>query len=72
VESGDFCIQKHIRLPKYIADGNYLIDINLHEPYVQNFFNAQNCMTLHIEGFYNRFAKPIDLSAEGFLGLESE
>ena len=71
VKCGDFTIQKHIRLPKYIADGDYLIDINLHEPYVQNFFNAQNCMTLHIEGFYNRFAKPIVLSAEGFIGLES-
>ena len=72
VACGDFSIQKHIRLPKYMADGDYLIDINLHEPYVQNFFNTQNCMTLHIEGFYNRFAKPIDLSTEGFLGLESE
>jgi len=71
VESGEFTIQKHIRLPMYIADGDYLIDINLHEPYVQNFFYAQNCMTLHIEGFYNKFAKPIVLSREGFIGLES-
>ena len=71
IERGEFSIQKHIRLPKYIADGNYLIDINLHEPYVQNFFNAQNCMTLHVDGFYNQFAKPIDLSSEGFIGLES-
>ncbi|QVJ80361.1 lipopolysaccharide transport system ATP-binding protein [Prevotella sp. khp1] len=71
IERGEFTIQKHIRLPKYIADGNYLIDINLHEPYVQNFFYAQNCMTLHIEGFYNQFAKPIVLSTEGFIGLES-
>lgn len=71
LECGDFTIQKHIRLPKYIADGNYLIDIYLHEPYVQNFFDAQNCMTIHIEGFYNKFAKPIVLSREGFFGLES-
>ena len=71
IERGEFTIQKHVRLPKYIADGNYLIDINLHEPYVQNFFYAQNCMTLHIEGFYNQFAKPIVLSTEGFVGLES-
>ena len=71
VECGEFTIQKHIRLPKYLADGNYLIDINLHEPYVQNFFYAQNCMTLHIEGFYNQLAKPIVLSTEGFIGLES-
>ena len=71
IERGEFTVQKHIRLPKYIADGNYLIDINLHEPYVQNFFYAQNCMTLHIEGFYNQFAKPIDLSTEGLIGLES-
>ena len=71
IQPGDFTIERHIRLPKYLADGNYLIDINLHEPNVQNFFYAKNCMILHIEGFYNKFAKPIVLSSEGFIGLES-
>ena len=71
IQPGDFTIERHIRLPKFLADGNYLIDINLHEPNVQNFFYAKNCMILHIEGFYNKFAKPIVLSSEGFIGLES-
>lgn len=71
IQPGDFTIECHIRLPKFLADGNYLIDINLHEPNVQNFFYAKNCMILHIEGFYNKFAKPIVLSSEGFIGLES-
>ena len=71
VERGEFTIQKHIRLPKYLADGDYIIDLYLHEPYVQDFFQARNCMTLHIEGFYDQYARPMVLTREGFIGLES-
>ena len=69
---GEFCIQKHIRLPRYMADGDYLVDLDLHQPTVQDFFQARNCMTIHIEGFYDQYALPLKLSQEGFLGLESE
>lgn len=71
VDVGDFTIQKHIRMPQYMADGDYIIDLVLHEPYVQDFFQAKNCMVLHIEGFHDQFAKSIVLSTEGFIGLES-
>lgn len=71
VQPGTFTFERHIRLPKYMANGNYLIDLCLHEPYRQDFFQAPNCMTLHIEGFYEQYAKPIILSSEGFIGLES-
>lgn len=68
---GDFTFKRHIRLPKYMADGDYLIDIKLHEPTVQKFFSATNCQTLHIEGFYEPFACSMSLSKEGLIGLES-
>ena len=71
VQPGEFTFERHIRLPKYLANGDYLIDLYLHEPYRQDFFEAQNCMTLRIEGFYEQYAKPIVLSSEGFIGLES-
>ena len=71
IQPGDFTFERHIRLPKYLANGDYLIDLYLHEPYRQDFFEAQNCMTLRIEGFYEQYAKPIVLSSEGFIGLES-
>lgn len=71
VQPGDFTFERHIRLPKYLANGDYFIDLYLHEPYRQDFFHAQNCMTLHIEGFHDQFARTLTLSSEGFIGLES-
>lgn len=71
IQPGEFTFDRHIRLPKYMANGDYLIDLYLHEPYRQDFFQAQNCMTLHVEGFYDNYAKPMVLSTEGFIGLES-
>ena len=71
IQPGDFTFDRHIRLPKYMADGDYLIDLYLHEPTHQDFFKAQNCQTMHVEGFYDQFAKPLSLSTEGFIGLES-
>lgn len=71
IQQGEFTLERHIRLPKYLADGDYLIDLYLHEPHAQIFFQAQNCQTIHIEGFYDQFAKPLSLSSEGFIGLES-
>ncbi|MBQ6308713.1 MAG: ABC transporter ATP-binding protein [Prevotella sp.] len=71
IQLGEFTFERHIRLPKYMSDGDYLIDMYLHEPYVQDFFVAQNCQQIHIEGFYNQYAKTLTLSSEGFIGLES-
>ena len=71
VQPGEFTFERHIRLPKYMANGDYLIDIYLHEPYRQDFFRAPNCQTLHVEGFFEQYAKTLILSSEGFIGLES-
>jgi lipopolysaccharide transport system ATP-binding protein len=72
VPPGQFEICKHIKLPKYLANGDYLADLYLHQPIIQDFFRAQNCISLHIEGFFDDFATPIVLQSEGFIGLESE
>lgn len=71
IQPGEFTFDRHIRLPKYMADGVYTIDLFLCEPNRQVFFQAPNCQSIHIEGFYNQYAHPIKLSKEGFFGLES-
>ena len=71
-ERGPFLVQKKIILPQYLADGDYLIDLYLHQPIIQDFFSAKNCMLLHIEGYYNQYARPLVLQDEGFLGLKSK
>ena len=70
IQPGEFTISRHIRLPRYMADGYYQIDLYLHEPNVQGFFQARNCQKLRVEGFYDQLARPLDLK-DGFIGLES-
>ena len=71
IPPSEFAIERHIRLPKYMADGVYIIDMALYEPNCQVFFKAPNCQTIRVEGFYDQFAHPINLSRDGFWGLES-
>ena len=54
-----------------LANGDYIIALYLHEPYRQDFFQAPNCQSMHIEGFYKPYAHTIGLPEEGFIGLES-
>lgn len=72
IQPGTFEIRKRIRLPKYMADGDYIIDLDLHQPMIQDFFRARNSLLLEIKGFYNQFARPLYLPLEGIIGLESE
>ena len=71
IQPGEFSIERHIALPKYLADGDYLIDFYLHEPNVQDYVAAPNIQTLHIEGFHDQFAQNLRLNGDGFIGLES-
>ena len=71
IQPGEFTIERHIRLPRYMSDGDYLIELYLHEPCRQDFFEAPDCMRMHIEGFYEPYAHSLSLSCEGFIGLES-
>ena len=69
---GPFEISKRIRLPKYIANGDYIIDLSLFQPTTQDFFRAPGCLCLRLDGFYDPFARPLILGQHGFIGLESE
>ena len=71
IQPGKFTIERHIRLPRYMSDGDYLIELYLHEPCRQDFFEAPDCLRMHIEGFYEPYAHSLSLSCEGFIGLES-
>ena len=71
VHPGEFIFRKQISLPKYLANGNYLVDLYFVQPMIQDYFFAPSCLTLHVEGFYDQFGDPLNLSNEGFLGLES-
>ena len=69
---GKFKIAKRIRLPKYLSKGICLVDIVLHHPNVEYYLKCNDCAVLHMDGNYDGFGVPLDLSARGFAGLESE
>ncbi|MBR5176080.1 MAG: ABC transporter ATP-binding protein [Bacteroidales bacterium] len=72
LQQGPFEIDRRIRLPRYLANGDFIIDLYLNQPSTQDFFRAQGCLNLHIEGFYDPFSRPLILGKDGFIGLESE
>ncbi|MCR5464857.1 MAG: ABC transporter ATP-binding protein [Bacteroidales bacterium] len=72
IHPGEFIFRKRIRLPKYIANGDYLVDLSFNQPMIQDYLLAPNCLTIHVEGFYDQFGNSLYLSKEGLIGLESE
>ena len=72
LQPGPFEINRRIRLPRYLANGDFIIDLYLNQPSTQDFFRACGCLNLHIEGFYDPFSRPLILGKDGFIGLESE
>lgn len=66
---GDFTFTREIQLPKYLAKGNYYIDIYLHRPTVKDYFSAPCCITLRAEGSCPKLGVPLDLDIDGGIGL---
>jgi len=71
IQPGDFEIARHIALPQYLADGDFMVDLYIHEPGVQDFLEAKSIQTLHIEGRHDPYAQNLRLDADGFVGFES-
>jgi ABC-type branched-subunit amino acid transport system ATPase component len=70
IQPGDFEIARHIALPQYLADGDFTVDLYIHEPEVQDFLEAKSIQTLHIEGRHDPYAQNLRLDADGFVGFE--
>ena len=71
IPPGDFEIVRHIALPQYLADGDYVVDLYLHEPEIQDFLIAERIQSLHVEGRHDPYARNLRLGSDGFIGLES-
>ena len=71
IERGTFRIERTIRLPKYLSEGDYIADLYLHHPMVEYQMKAPSCVKLHSEGYRENFGRALRLGEEGFCGLES-
>ena len=71
IPKGEFTISKSIKLPLLLSNGDYIIDIYLHHPMVEWFVKAPHCAEIHIDGYQEGYGRPLQLSSEGFIGLET-
>lgn len=68
---GAFQLRKTILLPRYLSEGDYQVDIVLHQPNVCWYMQAPHCAQLHVDGGIEQFGQPLICSRDGFIGLES-
>lgn len=70
-EPGHYRIEKKIRLPRYLASGDYVIDVVLHQPNVCLYMQAPSCARMHVDGRMVSFGQPLICDRDGIIGLES-
>ncbi len=68
---GHYRIEKKIRLPRYLATGDYVVDIVLHQPNVCLYMQAPSCALIHMDGGMDDFGQPLICDRDGIIGLES-
>ncbi len=69
---GNFSYSRKISLPRYMAQGDYLIDVSLHKPSVLTYFYAKDCAIVHVQNSDEVNGIPLKLRTEGAFSLESK
>lgn len=71
VDAGSFSLRKRIRIPRFVSCGDYMIDIYLHQPLIQDYMFAPSCANIHFDGNFEGLGKPLIGNVDGFFGLET-
>ena len=69
---GDFSYVRNICLPKYMAQGDYMIDICMHKPSILDYFYAKDCAVVHVQNSDSINGLPLKLNNEGAFSLISQ
>lgn len=67
---GEFELYHKIKLPRYISQGDYIIDCIMYQPRTQSYFEAPGSVRLHVHGSMDDACLFVESKVEGFLGLE--
>ena len=70
-EKGMFHIERNIRLPKFLSEGDFIVDLYLHHPMVEFQMQAPACAEIHSEGYHEGFGRTLKQAEEGIIGMES-
>lgn len=71
IKPGPFVMEREIKLPQILSNGDYVIDIILHHPNVEGYMDCIHGVQVHLDGYQSEYGKPLDSKKSGFLGLES-
>ena len=74
VPVGKFSICRKIRLPRYISQGDYVLEFEVNARTKANLNRtlwAKRCANIHVDGSTEQFGFPLSARWEGFLGLDS-
>lgn len=72
IPAGPFHYERNIRLPQFLAMGDCLVDIYLHQPDVCHYMRADSCALLHVEGGIESFGQVLEMNRDGFFGLTAD
>ena len=70
--SGNFVIERTIKLPEILTRGTIYVDLFLHHPMVEYLLKAPNCCTLETLGYQKGFGSAMNLSDNGLIGLNDK
>lgn len=68
---GDFTIKKTIKMPKFYAAGDTIIELKLIDSSFHVLMHAPYASRIHLEGGYNEYCTATTVIRSGFLGLEN-
>lgn len=68
---GDFSYSRNIRLPRFMAQGDFVIDVCMHMPSVTDYFYAKDCAVVHVQSSDEIKGLPLYLRNEGAFSLVS-
>ncbi len=70
ISKGNFCINKTIKLPKFLTNGRLYCDLLMHQPRIEWHLQAPNCCILDCEGFQEEYGYTLNQETYGLMGLE--
>lgn len=71
IHKGYFKIERTVRLPKFLSQGDLIVDLSLHHPMVEYQLMLPEAIRLRSEGDMINEDRPLNLNNEGLLALES-
>lgn len=71
INKGDFKIERTIKLPKFMSQGDLVIDIYLHHPMVEYQLSIPEASTLQSQGYFELGGRAGMLSEQGLFQLQT-